>query len=385
VLLRLNLGENTETLKNTEFEGKCFDKCKEFLWNAAHSPEQNALELVKVIFLQALEQTENLVVMLDGFDEVSQYYSRKVEMVIKEIMSKRRLKIWVASRYSDRMGLEEIMMKFAFTLRPFNDENQIACLEQYWNSKIESLDQKRLRNFAEELLRFSAKNFSDRDGQFNGIPLQIMMLGEAFEKEAESYCSNRKVNLPQNFNLLCLFKKFTDKKCDIYLSEKFGLDMSKSKGIRDKETCLDNNTNAALMSLFSPDEIKQLLDVKVATEFLRSEEPYEVGMISDLTDDIPRFIHRCFAEYFSARWFTKDIPESKEFISHNLFSSRFEVIGNIFNRILAEGFELHEAVLNNDLDAVNNLLKENNTHINNVHRGGRTALHLAASYNSTII
>jgi ankyrin repeat protein len=46
---------------------------------------------------------------------------------------------------------------------------------------------------------------------------------------------------------------------------------------------------------------------------------------------------------------------------------------------------LHEAVLNNDLNGVKNVLKEDSTHINNVDRGGRTALHLAASYNSTII
>jgi hypothetical protein len=134
-VLRIDLGENTKTLKDTEFEREFIEKYKEFLWTAAHSPEQNALVLVKVIFLQALEQTENVVVMLDGFDEVSPYYSRRVEMLIKEIMSKMRLKIWVASRFSCRMELEEIMMKFAFTLLPFSDENQIAYLEQCWNKK----------------------------------------------------------------------------------------------------------------------------------------------------------------------------------------------------------------------------------------------------------
>jgi hypothetical protein len=115
-------------------------------------------------------------------------------------MSKVRLKICVASRFSDRVKLEDIMMKFAFTLQPFNKENHITFLERYWNNKSKGLEQKRLRKFAEELLRLSAKNFSDRDGQFTGIPLQTMMLGEAFAKEAENYCSNRKVNLPQNFN-----------------------------------------------------------------------------------------------------------------------------------------------------------------------------------------
>jgi ankyrin repeat protein len=218
------------------------------------------------------------------------------------------------------------------------------------------------------------------------------MLGEAFAKEVEKYCVlGGKVNLPQNFNLLSLFKKFTEKKCDIYFSEKIGLDMSKPKAISDKRTCLDKHINAALMSLFSPYELKQLLDVKYSrfledtSKFLQTSEPCDVGMITECKDNKSRFIHRCFAEYFAAIWFTRNFTECKEFISHNLFSSTYEVIRNIFDRIIAEGFELHEAVLNNDLNAVNNLLKGNNTHINNVDRGGRTALHLAASYNSTII
>jgi hypothetical protein len=217
------------------------------------------------------------------------------------------------------------------------------------------------------------------------------MLGEAFAKEAVSYCLSGKVNLPENFNLLALFRTFTDKKCDIYFSEKNKIDMSKSKGIRDKRTCLDKHIDAALMSLFSTDELKQILGVKYSryledtTEFLQSEEPNYVGMITDCNDDKPRFIHRCFAEYFTAIWFTRNFTRCESFTSDNFFSSEFEVVLNIFDRILAEGFELHEAVLNNVLDAVNILLKEDNTHINNADRGGRTALHLAASYNSTIM
>ncbi|KDR20043.1 Serine/threonine-protein phosphatase 6 regulatory ankyrin repeat subunit B [Zootermopsis nevadensis] len=56
-VVRLNLNDHTSTLDSTEFEGECIDKCKKFLWEGAHSKEQNALELEKKIFLHALEQT----------------------------------------------------------------------------------------------------------------------------------------------------------------------------------------------------------------------------------------------------------------------------------------------------------------------------------------
>jgi hypothetical protein len=46
-VLRINLNEHTRLLENVEFEEECIDKCKMFLWSAAHSQEQAALEMTK--------------------------------------------------------------------------------------------------------------------------------------------------------------------------------------------------------------------------------------------------------------------------------------------------------------------------------------------------
>jgi len=46
-VLRINLNEHTKVLEDTGFEQECIDKCKMFLWSAAHSPEQVALEVPK--------------------------------------------------------------------------------------------------------------------------------------------------------------------------------------------------------------------------------------------------------------------------------------------------------------------------------------------------
>jgi ankyrin repeat protein len=51
--------------------------------------------------------------------------------------------------------------------------------------------------------------------------------------------------------------------------------------------------------------------------------------------------------------------------------------------MLAEVSELHGAVLNNDIIAVREFMKTKKD-LNSLDKGGRTALHLAASYNSTI-
>jgi hypothetical protein len=388
-ILRINLREYTRELENIEFEQECIDKCKKFLWSAVHSPEQDALTLVEKIFKRALVQTGNMVVLLDGFDEISPEYSSKVERLIREIRDKTSSKIWVSSRFSHRQDLEDIVVKLAYTLQPFTLENKIEFLEQYWNEVIKISKQRRLRNFAKKLLSLCSQNISDKDGEFTGIPLQIKMLGEAFVKEAEEYCSSGKVNLPEKFNLLDLFRKFTENKFNIYFSEKNEMDSSKPEVKRGKKTYLEKHMISALISLFSLNEVNGLLgdrkhDLEQAKEFLRSGRAQQFGIISDMTDGKPQFIHRCFAEYFADKWFTDNFRKCKDFISNTFFSSTYEVLRNIFDRMLAEEYEIHGDVSNNDIDAVKEFLKQG-TEINISDKDGRTALHLAASYNSPVI
>ena len=388
-VLRINLNEQTLALKNIEFEQDCIDKCKMFLWNAAHSPEQDALQLVQKIFKQALEHTGKMVIILDGFDEISQDYSPKVERLIREIRAKTSSKIWVSSRSSCRHKLEDILKRLPFTLQPFKPENQIQFMKQYWNEVIKICKKRRPRKFARKLLSLCSHNFSDKDGEFTGNPLQIKMLGEAFMKEAEKYCSTGKFNLPQKFNLLDLFRKFTENKFNIYLIEKNAIDNSKPGVKIVEQAYFEIHMISALISLFSLNEVKELMgdrkhDLKQAKEDLHRGTAQQFGIIRDIIGGKPQFIHRCFAEYFAAKWFTDNFRKCEDFISDKLFNSTYEVTRNIFDRMLAEEYEMHGAVLNNDISAVQEFLK-NGTDINISDKGGRTALHLAASCNSSII
>jgi ankyrin repeat protein len=384
-VLRINLHEHTRALDNSEFEKECIDK---FLWDVAQSPEKDSLKLVELIFTEALKRTGNVVVILDGFDEISPEYSRKVEVLIREIKERTAAKLWVSSRSSYRLKLEEIMMKLALTLQPFTRQNQIDFLEEYWNKSVEGFKPHSLRTFAEELLRLSSENFSDKDGQFTGIPLQTMMLGEAFVEEAKKHCLTGKFNLPNKFNLLALFKKFTERKFDIYFSEKNKIDCSIPQAKRDKKLYVKKHMISALMSFFSPYKLRLYLKIGKETylkniKFLKNGEAEQFGIITEFTENKPRFVHRCFAEYFAAMWFTENFRTCGSFISKTLFNSTYEVTRNIFDRMLAEEAELHGAVLNNDIIAVSEFMKTKKD-LNCLDKGGRTALHLAASYNSTI-
>ena len=108
--------------------------------------------------------------------------------------------------------------------------------------------------FAKMLLSLSLKNFSDKDWEFTGIPLQTMMLGEAFINEVKEYCSNGN-------NLLSFFKRIRDKKCDTYFSEKIAMDSSKPIAKSEKVTYLELHMTSALISLYSLNEFNGCLNV----------------------------------------------------------------------------------------------------------------------------
>jgi hypothetical protein len=341
-VVRIHLNEHTNELEDTDFEHECIDKFKMFLWNAAHSPEQDALEVTKEIFLQTLEQTGKMVIILDGFDEISPDYNPKVEMLIRTIRDKTASTIWISSRFSYRQELEDIVGKFAFTLQPFTKENQNQFLKQYWIEVTEIYNQEALQKFAKKILDLCSQNFSDKDGEFTGIPLQTMMLGEAFVNEAKEYCSSGQYNLPEKFNLLSLFKKFAETKFQIYFGEKNEMNTSKLKVRREKESYLKEHMTSALMYLFSLHELNGLHRkinnrvIKKANKFLQSGMAGQFGIIREITDGKPHFVHRCYAEYFAAKWFTDNYKDCEAFISNILFKSRYKVTRNIFDRILAE-------------------------------------------------
>jgi ankyrin repeat protein len=358
-----------------------------FLWNVAHLSEQYNLRVTENLFFQALENTGKMVIILDGFDEIAPYYAHKVRMLISTIKDKTASKLWISSRLSHRKKLEDIVGKFAFTLQPFTSENQIQFLKQYWSEVTEISNKGKLEIFAKQLLELCSQNFTNKDVQFTGIPLQTMMLGEAFVKEAKENCCVGKSNLPEKFDLLFLFKKFTDKKFDIYFREKNEMNPSKPEVKSNQKDYIEKHMISALLYLFSRNEVNGVIHsskLEHTINFLQEYKAQMFGIITDTTDGKPHFIHRCFAEYLAAKWFTDNFVKCGEFISNVLFKPTYEIIRIMCDRMLAEGSEIHESVLKNDINAPDDL-QNIKININHSDKGGRTALHLASSYNRQYI
>jgi hypothetical protein len=67
-----------------------------------------------------------------------------------------------------------------------------------------------------------AQSISDKDREFTGIPLQTRLLAEAFEEKFKTFylSENSEPDLPHKLDFPGLYRRFIDRKYDIYYREK---------------------------------------------------------------------------------------------------------------------------------------------------------------------
>jgi hypothetical protein len=132
--------------------------------------------------------------------------------------------LWVTTRRHLKEELENNLQQISYTLQPFSEVEQVEFLKKFWLqiSNLEDTNQHRLQIYAKSLIKKMAESISDKDREFTGIPLQTLMLAEAFKEEFISFYSSEKSEpeLPQKLDLLRLYVRFIERKYDIYYEEK---------------------------------------------------------------------------------------------------------------------------------------------------------------------
>ena len=149
-------------------------------------------QLEKELFKKCFEGNEinKVVVMVDGFDEISPTFKETVIdmlQVLKLTTSVEQL--WVTTRPHLREELEDNLQQLSYTLQPFSEEKQVEYLKKFWlpTSNLEDMNQDQLKIYATALIMKLAQSIRDKDKQFTGIPLQTRMLAEAFEGDLDQF------------------------------------------------------------------------------------------------------------------------------------------------------------------------------------------------------
>ena len=136
--MRIDLNEYTGLLRSQK--GKAMDKEKvlQFI-----SKEVLKLEchLEKELFKKCFEGNEinKVVVMVDGFDEISPQYKETVIDMLQVLKLTTSLEqLWVTTRPHLREELEDNVQQLSYTLQPFSEDEQVEFLSTLWSEPLGS-------------------------------------------------------------------------------------------------------------------------------------------------------------------------------------------------------------------------------------------------------
>jgi hypothetical protein len=229
-VVRIDLNEQTVALEALKKEQIHKGKVIEFV---SEKVVKHTSGLEKELFKQCCEQKQKvrIIMMIDGFDEISPSYTDTVIDLLQGLKQTEVEQLWVTTRPHLKNELEDKLPQLSYTLQPFSEGNQIEFLIKFWSKKEwykemeneeKEENKKKLESYAKELIKKLAKSISDKEREFTGIPLQCLMLAEAFDKEVKIFCQSVKSIHESQFtlDLFGLYRKFIERKSDIYLVEK---------------------------------------------------------------------------------------------------------------------------------------------------------------------
>jgi len=277
---------------------------------------------------QGLEEATKVIMMFDGFDEISPKYKETVLDLLQDLNPVNQPwleQLWVTTRPHLREVLEDNLQQLCYTLEPFSEENRVRFLTKFWRQrlKLQEGNQQQLETYARALIGTLAQSISDKENEFTGIPLQTRMLAEAFEEEVKTFC----LSLKSEPDLLCLvdlYRKLIKDKMNIFKSKGEIAEEQHTGTIMHDIIIMKNHQKLALEIVLP--ELKDTVLKLEESEVLAHEEISRIGIVQ-YVDDKPHFIHRTFAEFFVADFLVTQLTKETRFL--------LEVL-NILFKILLE-------------------------------------------------
>lgn len=335
-----------------------------------------------------LWETGGLRVLVDAFDEISPDYTEVVVAILKALQSSCISSLWVASRQFLEQRLELELGVGAFGIKPLAVADQEQFWIQYWSrTQGNALSREELSQRAHTLLRLLGGKFRS---QFRlNIPLHSSILAETFGK---SFLEDDVETYVKHCDRVYVYKKFIDAKFDIYFRNKANITGNnvamKSIFKALEKDFMDNHKVCALMEIELFDHLPGKLQKEMyekTSHFLSGVKMgcEKTGIITCVRGGKPRFLHRTFAEYLAGIW----VAENHNFCSgilDTVMRKQFKFVKAVADHVISKKHPLHNAVLNDDIFKLNDLLKKNELDINENDCGGRSALSLAVQKNSEI-
>jgi ankyrin repeat protein len=293
-----------------------------------------------------------IVLMLDGFDEISPYYEKIVIDLLQTLKIMSVLEFWITTRPHLRQKLEDNLQQLSYTLEPFCKEKQVEFLKKFWllrdwftevGNEQKGKDKNKLETYAKELIEKLSGSISDRDKEFTGIPLQCRMLAEAFDGKVKTFfqSSDPMPDLSFKLDLLELYALFVNSKYDIYVGDKCRTPLTNVIAIEQREKLVkeaeDFHQGLAIQMLF-PGE-KETLKINDNSMFSDEKviEMSRIGIFQVNYEHKLHFIHRTFAEYNVANFVVNQMikepspsPQVQDFVLKDVLLKEEYLVIRVF-------------------------------------------------------
>ena len=130
-VVRIDLNDHPDALDALQKEQIHKEKAIEFVSERLLKLKPGfELELFKECCAQ--RRKVRVVIMLDGFDEISPSYEQNVIDLLQALRQTAVEQLWVTTRPHLREDLEDKLQQLSYTLEPFSEESQDEFLRKFW-------------------------------------------------------------------------------------------------------------------------------------------------------------------------------------------------------------------------------------------------------------
>lgn len=312
-----------EIIKLTDHDeafNACHNKINDFIAFMSQYILKHKNSFERELFKYRIENGKNIVIMFDGFDEISPENREIVIKIINNLLKTKIQQIWITTRPTVKDILEKQFSEFStfsLKLNKFTYDNQITFLKNYWikSKKKEDTDDDDddygnneydtepdnsdpHQNLADGVIRLL--NCNDID---IGIPHHTEMAAEYFQ----TYHLNPEEKLPNKFSKILFFNEFFRNKYKVYREIKIGSNLKTHSAKLEHERLIKEYDNIhqqlAMQHLCSKYsrllKNNKLTDVKMTGYIVNS---IGIAKVDERDNKIQGFVHQTFAEYFVAQY-----------------------------------------------------------------------------------
>ncbi|XP_038107929.1 uncharacterized protein LOC119766698 isoform X2 [Culex quinquefasciatus] len=309
----------------------------------------------------------NITLLFDGFDEISPNYKEPVLKLLKILKNNKR---WITTRNdNNHYELEDNLGTFAYTLKPFSKQDQKNFLKRNWRDtlKVKNIKRHLFNTFVAKLFKLFSNTINNMEVSFMGIPLQMRMIATIFQRDFKLFLlgkhsirNNIERKISAKLELVTLYEEFFrikfeevlfgDKLPHVEKSDPKMLDIMEEQ----RRLIIERHEKLALCALLDDQELNAFLTANETFTLLSDVKSgrEKIGLVCQIFNGKPRFVHQTFAEYFAARYLWNSFIsleiDFKTFIKETfvqiLTKSNRHQVCSFLQQIALKDIKLHENV-----------------------------------------